>query len=59
MKTETELVTYLRKLTHACATLVAFEARAHVSPDDLEYAYLFMKNHLAVLRKDLEDLLEN
>jgi len=53
-----EVETYLRKLVHAASVLVAYEARAHVSSDDLEFAYIFMKNHLAILRRDLQDLLD-
>jgi len=49
---------YLRKLVHAASTLVAHEAGAHVSSDDLEYAYMFMKNHLQILEKTYRDLLE-
>jgi len=57
-KEKVEVETYLRKLVHAASVLVAYEARAHVSSDDLEFAYIFMKNHLAILRRDLQDLLD-
>jgi len=49
---------YLRKLVHAAATLVAKEAGAHVTSDDFEYAYIFMKNHILVLAAQYRDLLE-